>query len=158
MKQSAVRGFTLIELLVVIAIIGILSAVVLISLNSARVKGRDAKRVADIKQLQLALQFYFDKNQSYPATLSDLVTEGFVPVLPVDPAPVDASQVNYIYGTLSNGTYHLGVNLEEATHPALKSDRDLASSVINGADGTTATPSDCGGGSVSKRACYDVAP
>ncbi len=45
------RGFTLIELLVVIAIIGILSSVVLASLNSARAKGRDSRRVSDLKQM-----------------------------------------------------------------------------------------------------------
>ena len=61
------KGFTLIELLVVIAIIGILSSVVLASLNSARQKSRDAKRVADMKQLQLALELYYDANSStYP--------------------------------------------------------------------------------------------
>ena len=51
------RGFTLIELLVVIAIIGILSSVVLASLNSARAKGRDSRRVSDLKQManQVAL-------------------------------------------------------------------------------------------------------
>ncbi|PIZ56329.1 MAG: prepilin-type cleavage/methylation domain-containing protein, partial [Candidatus Tagabacteria bacterium CG_4_10_14_0_2_um_filter_40_13] len=53
------KGFTLIELLVVIAIIGILASVVLASLNSARKKSRDARRVADIKQIQLALEMFF---------------------------------------------------------------------------------------------------
>ena len=45
------RGFTLIELLVVIAIIGLLSTMAVVSLNSARGKARDAKRVSDVKQL-----------------------------------------------------------------------------------------------------------
>lgn len=60
------KGFTLIELLVVIAIIGILSTIAVVALNTARSKSRDAKRIADIKQIQTALELYFNDQDGYP--------------------------------------------------------------------------------------------
>jgi prepilin-type N-terminal cleavage/methylation domain-containing protein len=61
------KGFTLIELLVVIAIIGLLSTLAVVALNSARQKSRDSKRVADVKQIQTALELYFaDSTNGYP--------------------------------------------------------------------------------------------
>jgi len=106
-------GFTLIELLVVIAIIGILSSVVLASLNSARVKGRDARRISDVKQMQLALELYYDTNQSYPVTasgggaasttLTDLVSSNFISSVPSD--PTNSGTYVYWYGSAnSDGT------------------------------------------------------
>lgn len=60
------NGFTLIELLVVISIIGLLSSIVLTSVNSARAKARDARRIADFKQIQTALEFFYDSQGRYP--------------------------------------------------------------------------------------------
>lgn len=109
------RGFTLIELLVVIAIIGILSATVMISLNAARAKGNDARRLSDLKQLQRALELYYDQNGSYPSqgswkgTTPNCYTSGpdasgaipglaptFIRSLPQDPKPVLPSYC-YLY-------------------------------------------------------------
>ncbi len=59
------KGFTLIELLVVIAIIGILSSVVLVSLNSARAKARDARRKSDLNQIRIALSLYYNQYGNY---------------------------------------------------------------------------------------------
>ena len=56
------QGFTLIELLVVIAIIGLLSTLAVVSLNGARSKARDARRVSDLKAVSSALELYRDDN------------------------------------------------------------------------------------------------
>ena len=152
MSISYKRGFTLIELLVVIAIIGILSSIVLASLNSARKKGRDARRVSDVKQLQLALELYYDSTGSYPdgtvyaTALADLTSNSFISALPSDPSSGTASYgyVGLPASCTTNCTsYAVGAILETAAHTALAADNDNAQAItLNGA----ANNCDGGGG------------
>ncbi len=62
------EGFTLIEILVVVAIISVLSAVVVVGLGPARRQGRDARRIMDLKQVQVALELYYNAYGQYPAS------------------------------------------------------------------------------------------
>lgn len=64
-SKNITAGFTLIELLVVIAIIGILSSVVLASLNIARMKGIDASVRANLDNVRVEASLYYDANSQY---------------------------------------------------------------------------------------------
>ena len=68
------KGFTLIELLVVIAIIGILSSVVLASLNTARGKGADTAIKQQLATIRPQAEIYYDTNGSYGATVATTTT------------------------------------------------------------------------------------
>lgn len=134
-QKQKKEGFTLIELLVVIAIIGLLSSVVLASLNSARKKARDTKRKEDLKQIEMALEFNYDKHGAYTqpeqmctdtsyggfsgcgaaggtgdwdanSDLRDLVTDGFLKILPKD--PINNATYNYTYEPWNAGQFYVG--------------------------------------------------
>lgn len=118
--MKTTRAFTLIEILVAIAIIGVLSAVVLASVNTARAKANNAKRLSDLHQIRTALELYVSANGSYPVQLGWRGTTpgcygtgtdpntaipglvpNFIPAMPQDPKP---TLPNYCYLYYSDGT------------------------------------------------------
>ncbi len=82
-SNTSNRGFTLVELLVVIAIIALLTGVILTSLVSSKAKSRDATRVSDLNQIQLALEQYFDRCGQYPNEIVDTNASNGCPTTPV---------------------------------------------------------------------------
>lgn len=116
------RGFTLIELLVVIAIIGILASVALASLGSARTKATDIQRIANMLNVQKAIELYAsDHGGQYPVanawtstctpwgygTSQNNAVPGLVPnyisALPIDPnVNNSAGQCCYMYASNGN--------------------------------------------------------
>ncbi|MFA4880019.1 MAG: prepilin-type N-terminal cleavage/methylation domain-containing protein [Candidatus Doudnabacteria bacterium] len=111
-SRKFLTGFTLIELLVVIAVIGLLATVVTVSVNSARKKARDVKKISDLKQIQTALQLFYDKNQRMPnnynpccgacedtyynQSMQEIVNDGFLTSIPRSPG--NGSYCYYNYG------------------------------------------------------------
>lgn len=65
-KSPTSIGLVVVFVFVLIATIGLLSTLAVVALNSAREKSRDSKRVADVKQIQTALELYYADHDEYP--------------------------------------------------------------------------------------------
>lgn len=137
MHTQSKKGFTLIELLVVIAIIGILSSVVIVSLNNARSKARDSSRKSNAQAMATAFALFASEQVGEVApTESDTAVPGWTVVAGIDglgtptlgilaqtppnlitflkALPTDSANT-YTYGNAgSDQTYCLGAALENA--------------------------------------------
>ena len=110
--MSKHNGFTLIELLVVVGIIGLLSGIALVSLNSARTKARDGKRMADIESIRSALEMYKADKDFYPSNLSDLTIVPFY-IHGIPSPPLNSSPSTYEGGySNTTTTYSICLTLE----------------------------------------------
>lgn len=110
-------GFTLIELLVAVAIIAILTGLIMASLASSRAKARDAKRISDVAQLQLALEQYFSKNNVYPDlnNYATALVPTYISALPRD--PLTNTSAPYVYAPDPDQNYYhyiLKITLENS--------------------------------------------
>jgi len=117
MNKNNKSGFTVVEILVVISIIGLLSATILVGLGGLRAKGRDSRRILDLRQVQTSLELYFSKEGNYPMNVTDWsdlerqLQYEEIGVSRIARDPSNSSQ-EYFYGSTGN-KYVLGAYLEE---------------------------------------------
>ncbi len=71
--QQVAKRFSLFELLLVIAILGLLSTLAIIIIGNERQKARDAARLEDMREVEVALQLYFNDNNRYPEAKESVV-------------------------------------------------------------------------------------
>jgi type II secretory pathway pseudopilin PulG len=99
-------------------ILGFIGSIVLLSLNSARAKSRDAKRLADMRQLTSAIELYNYDKDALPDNLQQL-TPIYIAVVPTAPLPPDGTCTsddnNYIYKKTGKKNYEVTFCLGGAT-------------------------------------------
>lgn len=89
--NSKKNGLLIVLLAVgLIIIIAIFTSILLVSLSNTRIKARDARRISDVKQIQVALELYYNDNGIYPASL-DLIGTKYLPKIPENPATASGS-------------------------------------------------------------------
>ncbi|MFH1522934.1 MAG: type II secretion system protein GspG [Patescibacteria group bacterium] len=115
----AVNFYVFFIILFVIFFVSIISTIAVVALNNARLKSRDARRISDIKQVQTALELYYNDNDKYPVVDSwkELAREirkkpTYMSSLPQDPLGRD--KYRYTYQSRDSGQdYLIRFELEE---------------------------------------------
>lgn len=104
------KAFTLIELLIVIIILGFMAALITGNFLTSLKKGRDAKRKADLEQIQRALEMYYEDKKVYPLGTSFAfnapLTDSVSGKIYMQKIPNDPKSGSYEYKTDTNGTYY----------------------------------------------------
>jgi prepilin-type N-terminal cleavage/methylation domain-containing protein len=122
--RKKINGFTLVELLVVVTIIAILSTLIVVYFNTAKMTARDSRRLSDVQQIQLALKMYYSDVGIYPTaiTAGNSIANGgtnYLLRIPANPSPRSdngCADQEYQYKQLESGQrYSLSFCLGDQT-------------------------------------------
>lgn len=122
-KFGQLNAFSLIEIIIAIAIIAIFITLPVLAYSNYAKNSRDEKRKGDVLKVAQALEQYKAERGTYPINLEELVSQGYLPELPIDPkneqdADGDSGTLAYGYDYNSDGvTYSLSAILEETEDP-----------------------------------------
>jgi prepilin-type N-terminal cleavage/methylation domain-containing protein len=117
-NNKKLQGFTLIEMILVVTIIAILATSILAGLGGARTSARNARRVADLRNLQNGLELYYNKNGYYcPGSGYSTLTTCLQGLMRLPQDPLSSSGWRYYYQSTgsTNQGYILGARLEGVT-------------------------------------------
>jgi len=128
------KGFTLIEILIVVAIIAILASIVLVGLGPTQQSGRDARRLADLHEIQTGFELYYSKCGFYPGSLSSGACSNALPSTLAYPASAGSS----IYGGVAK-SITASSTIGVATMPNDPTSGDTYRYSVNAASGANAT-------------------
>lgn len=125
------RGFSFVEMIIVVAIIATLATLVVISIQSARISGRDSRRLSDINEIRSALNLYYSKYSQYPTAIIpgqifSVNSITYLEKVPSNPQPytdgacTDTNPSDYAYTQTSSGlsytlTFCLGYKQSDVT-------------------------------------------
>jgi type II secretion system protein G len=140
------RGFTLIELLVVVSIIGFLASAVLAAVSNAQLEAQDKRRMADVRQLESALQLYYTRYNTYPTEASGAngnvstnttfktAIAPYMAGTPVDPTGPSNATFYYYYDGRHNcgGKYYAVIFARQMNKPANSNYSDFLNTTCSG--------------------------
>jgi len=147
-REKGLKAFTLIELLVVVAIIGILAAMIFVSMGSAQASARDGRRQSELSQTKKSLQAYYLQNGRYPTTTEDGISleldsdtngtfsqamkaSGYMSIIPRDPLySSSGGEYTYKYIATTTGSYILAAKKETGDGGYFTADQGSGSGIV----------------------------
>jgi general secretion pathway protein G len=112
-------GFTLLELIIVIAIIGILATIAMPALRPVPQRTQEAVLKTNLRTIRETLDQYYGDKGHYPSSLEELVDEGYLRHIPIDPMTKSAETWEVEYEELDPDAPPAETDLPEDQAPGI---------------------------------------